>query len=71
MIGFVAIDRILGQGALSPGIYATNSMDIQVDIEVDEATTLNLIWMASALEIFLTIVPGTDAKRLEADDFER
>ena len=71
MVGFVAINRVLGQCALSPGIYSTDSVDIQVDIEVDEATTLNLIWMACALEIFLTIVPGTDAKRLEANDFER
>ena len=44
-------------------------MHIQVDVQIDETTPLNLMGMSCALKIFLAIVPGTNAKGLETDDF--
>jgi len=42
VVGLVTIDGILRQRALAPSIDTADAMDIQVDIQINEATTLNL-----------------------------
>ena len=42
MVRFVTIDGVLRQRALTPSIDTADTMDIQVDIQINEATTLNL-----------------------------
>ena len=50
---------------LSPGVDAAHTMHVEVYVEIDETATLDLIRMTSRFEVFLSIVPGTDAERLE------
>ena len=69
-MGLVAVDGVLGQGTLAPGVGTANAVDIQVDIQIDEATTFYFIGMAHVIQISLTIVPGTDAEGLPAVDAE-
>ena len=61
MVGLVTIDGILRQRALAPSIDTADAVDIQVDIQINEATTLDLVGMTDAFKVLLTIVPGTDA----------
>ena len=68
MIGFVAVDGILRQGALAPGVYTTHSMHVEVDVEIDKTAPLDLIRMTGWFKVFLTIVPSTDAEGLESTD---
>lgn len=65
-MGFIAIDSVGWQGALAPCVGTTHAMHAEVDIEIDETTTGNLIGMR-CFEIFLAIVPCTDAEGLETD----
>lgn len=60
VVGVFTIDSILRQRTLPPSIDATNAMNIQVDIEIDKATSLDLMRMLSRFQIFLTVVPGTN-----------
>ena len=60
MVRLVAVDRVLGQGTLSPSVDAANTMNVEVDVEIDKASALNLMRMAGGLKIFLSIIPGTD-----------
>ena len=68
MVGLVTIDGILRQRALAPSIDTANAVDIQVDIQINETTTLDLVRMASTFKVFLAIVPSTDAEGLETTD---
>ena len=69
MIGLVAIDGVLGQGALSPSIDAAHAVDVEIDIEIDKTTTLNVLGMTgSGFKILLAIIPGTDTEGLETVD---
>ena len=43
---------------------ATDTMDVQVDVQIDELSTLDLIGMTSTFEVFLAIIPGTDTEGL-------
>ena len=70
MIGFVAVDGVLRQRALSPGINASHTVYVEINIEIDEAATLYLIGMLGGFEIFLTIIPSTDAEWLKTADEE-
>ena len=71
MVGTVAIDGILGQGTLSPGVDAAHTMDIKVDIEINKTATLEVLSMTgSSVKVFFTIIPGTDAEGLEPLDAE-
>ena len=45
MVGIVTIDGILRQRALAPSIDTANAVDIQVDIQINETTTLDLVGM--------------------------
>ena len=66
MIRLIANDGILWQSTTTPCINTTHTMNIQVDIQINEASTLYFMRMSSPLEVFLAIVPGTDAERLKA-----
>jgi hypothetical protein len=41
-------------------------VDIQVDIQIDEASTLYFMGMLCGFQVFLAIVPSTDAEGLIA-----
>ena len=43
--GLVAVDGILGQGTLSPGIDPAHAVDVQVDIKIDKTATLDVLRM--------------------------
>ena len=60
MVGLVAIDGILRQRALAPSIDTADAVDIQIDIQINETTTLDLVGMTDTFKVFLTIVPGAD-----------
>ena len=36
MVRFVPINSVLGKCGLSPGIDASDTMDVQVDVQIDE-----------------------------------
>ena len=61
MVGLVTIDGILRQRALAPSIDTADAVDIQVDIQINETTTLDLVGMTDAFKVLLAIVPGADA----------
>ena len=68
MIWFITVDGVLRECAGSPSIDASHTMHIQVDVQIHEAATLNLVRMSSLLEVFFAIIPGTDAEGLTAVD---
>ena len=46
MVGLVAIDGVLRQGALAPAVDTADTVDIEVDIEIDKTSTLEVLRMA-------------------------
>ena len=68
VIRSIAIDGVLWQGTCSPGVNTTHTMNIEVDVEVDELTTFYLMRMTGTFKVFLTVVPCTDAERLFANN---
>ena len=62
----VTVNGILGKSALAPCVGTTHTVNIQVNIQIDETTTLDVIGMMSAFKIFLAVVPSTDAEGLES-----
>ena len=61
MIGLIAVDSILRQCALSPGIDAAHTMNVEVDIQIHKTATLDFVRMLGGFKILLAIIPGTDA----------
>ena len=57
MVGFIAIDGVLWQCACSPSVHTTNAVDVEVDVQVDEAATLNLVGMLGNFEVFYDAKP--------------
>ena len=68
MVGPVAIDGVLRQGAPAPGVDATDAMNLKVDVQIDKTATTDFMGMTNALQILFAIVPRPDAKRLQAID---
>ena len=75
-MGLVGINGVLRQGMFAPGICTTYTVDISIDVEIDETTTLDFIGMGRPLKVFLAIVPGSDTEGTiagidaEISDFE-
>ena len=70
MVGLVAVDGVLGQCPLSPSVDAADTVDVEVNIQVDETATLDLVGVTRLFQVFLAIVPSTDAEGLESGDTE-
>ena len=70
MVGLVAVDGVLGQGAFAPSVSSTHAMDIQVDVQVDEATAWDVLRMTGTFQVLLTVIPGTDTEGLPTVDAE-
>lgn len=68
MMGLVAVNGVLGKGALTPCVCSTYAVNIGIDIEIDETTVLDITGMMNTFKIFLTIVPCSDAEGLTALD---
>ena len=68
MVRLVRIDSVLRKCGLSPGIDATDTMDVQVDIQVDETAALDFVGMTDAFEILFAVVPCSYAEWLQAID---
>lgn len=64
MIGPVGGNGVLRQGSLTPGVGSAYAMNGGIDIEIDESSTLDLVWMGSTFKVFLAVVPSTDTKRI-------
>ena len=45
VVRLVAINRILGQGALAPGVDTTHTVDIEINIQIDKTATLDVLRM--------------------------
>ena len=71
MVGPVAVDRVLGQGALPPGVDAAHAVNVEVDVQVDEAAAPDLMGMRRLFQILLAVIPGPDAQGLAPVDPER
>ena len=66
MVGLVSVDGVLWKGALPPCVDAAYTMDVEVDVQVDELATLNFVGMGCAFKVLLAIIPCSDAERLAA-----
>ena len=64
MMGLVAVDGVLRQGACTPGVHTAHAVHIEVDVQIDKAASLNLVGVLGAFKVFLAIVPSTDAEGL-------
>ena len=71
MVSLAARDGVLWQGAPSPSVGTAHTMNIQVDVEVDKTSALNLVGMVGMFEVFLAVVPRTDAEGLQSLDVKR
>lgn len=71
MVGFGDIDGVLRQGALSPGVDAAYTVNVEVYVEVDESSALDFPRMGGGLQVLFTIVPSSDAEGLQANDAKR
>ena len=60
-MGLCSIDGVFRQGTLAPSVGTAYSMDVEVDVEVNEMTASNVDWMTRIDQVFLAIIPGTDA----------
>ena len=47
-MGLIAVNRVLRECALTPGIDTADTVNIQVDIQIDKAPALDLVRMARA-----------------------
>ena len=65
MVRLVRIDSVLRKCGLSPGIDATDTMDVQVDIQIDETATLDFMGMTDAFKVFFAVVPCSYAEWLQ------
>ena len=65
MVGLTGVDGVLRQGALAPGVGTAYAVDVEIDVQINEAATGNVIGMTRALKVFFAVVPRTDAERLE------
>ena len=63
-MGLGSIDGVFGQSALAPRVGTAYSMNVEVDVEVNKTTASNVDWMTRIDQVFLAIIPGTDAKGL-------
>ena len=70
-VGKGGVDGVLGQCALAPCVGTAHAVDVEVDVQVDEAATVDFVGMAHTLQVFLAVVPSTNAEGLEACDFKR
>lgn len=68
MVRFVPINSVLGKCGLSPGIDASDTMDVQVDVQIDETASQDFMGMTHAFEILFAIVPCSYAERLQTVD---
>lgn len=66
MVGLVAVNSILRQRVLAPCVSTTYAVDVEVNVQIDKAATLDILRMTgSSIKVLLTVVPGTDAEWLE------
>ena len=70
MVRFVSIDSVLGKCGLSPRIDASDTMDVQVDVQIDETAALDFMGMTDAFKVFFAVVPCSYAERLQTFDSE-
>ena len=65
MIGLGAVDGILREGALPPCVDASHTVDIQVDIQIDKASPLDILGIAGFSQSFwaCAVIANTEAKK--------
>ena len=66
-MGLIAVDGVFRQGTLAPCVCTSHTVNVEVDVEVDKISSLQLVGMLH-VKILLTIVPRTDAERLTSVD---
>ena len=70
MVRFVSIDSVLGKCGLSPGIDASDTMDVQVDVQIDETASLDFVGVTDAFKVLFAVVPCPYAEGLQTIDSE-
>jgi hypothetical protein len=45
MIIFISVNGVLRQCAASPSVYSSYAMDIEVNVQVDESSPVDVFWM--------------------------
>ena len=66
MVGAVGVDSVLWERALPPGVDAADAVDVEIDVEVDEAAAGDVGRMTwGGIEILLAVIPGADTEGLE------
>ena len=67
MVSLIAVDGVLWQRTLAPSVCATYTMNAEVDVEIDELSSLQFVRMTHP-KVFLAVIPSTDAEGLTAFD---
>lgn len=70
MVWAVAVDSVLRQSALAPGVSAADAVDIEVNVKVDKLAALQLVRVFH-IHILFAVVPGAYAERLAAVNAQR
>ena len=52
MVGLTGVDGVLRQGALAPGVGTAYAVNVEIDVQINEAATGNVIGMTRALKVF-------------------
>ena len=53
----ISVDGVLGQGMLAPGVGTTYAVYVLINIQIDETSAGDFVWMSYSQKVFLAIVP--------------
>ncbi len=70
MVRLISVNSVLGKCGLSPGIDTADTMDVQVDVQIDETAALDFVGVTDAFEILFAVVPCPYAEGLQTIDSE-
>ena len=65
-VRFVGVDGVFVQSAGTPAVVTADSVDVQVDTDIDEIPHGKFERMLRILDVFLSPGPRLEAERLEA-----
>ena len=57
MMLLCGIDGIWSERTLAPGVNTSYTVDVSIDIQIDETSAIYLVGMTGRFQVFLTIVP--------------
>ena len=60
--------RVLRQSAAAPGVYTAHTVNVKVDVQVDEAPARKVLRVTRSGKVLFAVVPRTNTQRLTAVD---